>query len=124
MKSVSTNWNRDEVLAVAHLGITLGWPTTPPRAKLEHLSAALQAKSAVPTASRKENFRSPDAVGRKYDDIRTALADYGGVTTKGGRTTAEVALLIDSKPHEARELASKAWSSFGVSPSPPRCTSP
>lgn len=100
------DWTEDELVLAADLVSRNGW-TGVRAASVEAraLSALLRVGGLHDGEVLPANFRSPSSIQRKSYDLATAVADYAGTPTRGGKNDARVIASFRANPSEMQARA-------------------
>lgn len=100
------NWAWDELVLACDLVMRNGGSgLDDSNPQVIELSELLRRMSLHPREVRQATFRNPNGVGRKTTDIATALPDYKGIPTHGGRLDREVIDRFIAEPDVMHRLA-------------------
>lgn len=111
------DWTWDETLLALDLLYRHGGPIDRKHSDVYELSNALRAAEIYPKAGRKDNFRNPDGVALKLQNLQSAIDPERGLSSSK-RDRDVVGAFPLSRRSELREIASAILHELSIEPLP------
>jgi 5-methylcytosine-specific restriction protein A len=99
------DWQWDELVLACDVLHVVGWQHTVRSHDHQAIELSQFLRAQDPSLALSPNFRSPESVQRKLEDLRTVHPRYIGKPTRGGRATRQVVEAFLTEPERMHNLA-------------------